>query len=377
MILTIILIGSLSVTGCSGRIVKIEGGAGPVIVGDTIFLSSTKAEILAIDYVSGELKWKFPSEGEELKGICDVPTVAGDTVYFGSYDGNVYALDAKTGTEKWQYPPYDHIGAIIGSPAVSSDTIFFGSADGKLYALDSATGEEQWLYPFDAGDKIWSTPVISNGVIYVGSSGNRLYAINAVSGKEMWSFPTEGAVVGSPRVSEGTVYFGSFDNYIYAVDATNGNERWKYEGDDWIWARPVIDNGVIYAGCTQSSYIQDDENFNDTLYALDADSGELRWVFQTEGAIRCAPIMVDNRLVVSSEDGKIHVLDPFDGGELDSFPLKDEDGESRPALPPLSALDTTIYLHTKSAYTEGDEWALYSLDMTTGKQDIIYTYSAK
>ena len=364
--------------------IKIKGGSGVVIAENTIFMSSAGAEIIAVDHSNGELKWKFPaSEADgEFKGICDIPTLAGDTLYFGSYDGNIYALDMATGKKKWQYPPGDeHIGAIVGAPAISSDTIFFGSADGHVYALNSDTGAEQWLIPFKTGDKIWSSPTISNNVLYVNSSDNKLYAINAISGNELWSFSAEGALINNPTISDGIIYIGSFDNHIYAIDAISGTEKWRYEGGDWFWAQPIVDNGTVYAACMESTYIQNEEHLNDTLFALNARSGELKWKFQTAGAIRTNPIIANGQLIVSSEarnSSKIHIIDLKNGTEISSFPLQHEDGKATPALPPLYIQGNNLYIHTVNVATnkfDDKEWALYSRDITTGKSELIYAYS--
>ena len=46
--------------------------------------------------------------------------------------------------------------------------------------------------------------------------------------KVAWYFPTTDAVTATPTVVGGTVYVGSWDDYFYALDLQTGKVRWKY-----------------------------------------------------------------------------------------------------------------------------------------------------
>ncbi|HPA44716.1 MAG TPA: PQQ-binding-like beta-propeller repeat protein [bacterium] len=67
--------------------------------------------------------------------------------------------------------------------------------------------------------------------------------------------------------------------------------------------QPVIANGKLYFGSSA----------NDTLYCLDARTGETLWHFTTEGPIRTAPTIVDNRLFFGSDDGALYGVDAESG----------------------------------------------------------------
>ena len=50
----------------------------------------------------------------------------------------------------------------------------------------------------------------------------------------LWKFPTGGhPVISSPAVSGGMVYFGSSDT-LYALDAQTGQEKWKFKTGDEV-----------------------------------------------------------------------------------------------------------------------------------------------
>ena len=54
---------------------------------------------------------------------------------------------------------------------------------------------------------------------------------NVASLVEKWSFPTGDAVSASPTVVGGVIYVGAWDGYFYAIDANSGMLRWKFQVD--------------------------------------------------------------------------------------------------------------------------------------------------
>ena len=59
---------------------------------------------------------------------------------------------------------------------------------------------------------------------------------------------------------------------------------------------PVVANGRVYYGSSAS----------DTLYCVDAATGETLWQLVTEGPIRLAPALFDGRVYVGSDDGNLY-----------------------------------------------------------------------
>ncbi len=53
-----------------------------------------------------------------------------------------------------------------------------------------------------------------------------------------------------------------------------------------------------------------------SLRAFDTETGEVRWIFYTEGPIRCAPVAWEGRVYVGSDDGFLYCLDAKTGREL-------------------------------------------------------------
>lgn len=98
-----------------------------------------------------------------------------------------------------------------------------------------------------------------------------------------WKYQTGGPIVSSPAVVHGTVFVGSADNTLYALGADTGNLRWKFQipapkdlppsGD--VNSSPAVSNGVVFVYCLDGK-----------LYALDEKNGAPLWTFSTGGEHR-------------------------------------------------------------------------------------------
>ncbi len=95
-----------------------------------------------------------------------------------------------------------------------------------------------------------------------------------------WKFNTGGAVVDSPAVATVNgvrmVFIGSGSGIFYALDADTGAVRWSFPVDlnglctvaagCALPSSPAVQNGIVYFGTG-----------NDDMYALNASDGSLRW----------------------------------------------------------------------------------------------------
>jgi len=159
--------------------------------------------------------------------------------------------------------------------------------------------EVRWK--FKTNGKVFSSPAVLHGTAIIGSADNNLYAVNVKTGKQDWKFVTAGSIHSSPAVAGNTIYVGSMDGYFYAVDFMNGKQKWKFKtggerpmGDTAYWgmkpagmfmedlwdcflSSPIVSENkeglTVYFGSSDSY-----------LYALDGNSGLIKWKFKTSGS---------------------------------------------------------------------------------------------
>ena len=148
--------------------------------------------------------------------------------------------------------------------------------------------------------------------IFVPSSDNGLYALRAEDGSTIWRFETMGPVQSEPLydADEDVIYFGSNDGAVYKVNATNGRMLWRFATNAEVGRKAVLRNGVVYV-----------TNANDTLIAMNAATGALKWhqhrtpAFGMEVAGYAGAALGRDKIYTAFSDGVVLAYDLEDGSE--------------------------------------------------------------
>ena len=195
----------------------------------------------------------------------------------------VEALDAKTGSLIWFYDRDlpEHMSLCCGSGnrglAVLGNTLFVGTLDAHLVALDIQTGRPSWdveIADYKSGYSITGAPLAVKNMVITGVAGGEfgirgfITAREAATGKEVWRFGT----IPDPGQP--------------GADTWSGNSGQTGGGATWLTGSFDPDSNLIYWPSGNPSPDFDDKaRVGDNLYtnsvlALDADHGTLRWYFQ-------------------------------------------------------------------------------------------------
>ena len=233
----------------------------------------------------------------------------------GSRDNHfdsVMALDMDTGAIKWvnNVIPFDAwtVGCLfpphINCPSPSGPDFDFGQGP-ALFKVKTGHGRSRhllgagqksgiyWTFDPDTGNVVWSTqagPGGTLGGLEWGSAvdGRRVYVSVANSGFAPFTF-TVGPQAG--RTVKGGCWC--------ALDAATGQVLWQVAGDqppalpnantpqDAIAITPgavSFANGIVFAGALDAV---------GTMYALDAESGNILWRFASGGSVNSGAAIVD------------------------------------------------------------------------------------
>ncbi len=331
----LLAIPALMLTACGTGNFSAEGWSGMALHDDVVYVGDRDGRILALDATNGGLVWRFPDPDDDdlrLGGVYGQPAVAGDgnTVYIASYEnrrdwcgasgrngdrpcGRLYALRVtetdgrRSAHVQWSFPRGDQVavGTIVGGAVVSDGVVILGSSDGSVYAVEEEDGILRWA--FATGAEVWSPPTVANGLVYFGSFDQTVYAVDLESGEEVWRFATGGGVSGRPLVDGDRVFVGSFDQRLYALDAQTGEPAWStpFRGDQWFWGGAASDGASVYAG-----------TLNGTLYALDRETGAQQWSATVDGAIVAPPLLLEESIIVATDDGFLGHFRKSDGWGL-------------------------------------------------------------
>ena len=228
------------------------------------------------------------------------PIVVDNMMFVSSAWSRVYALNAVTGEEIWFYDPKVPgawarkacCDVVNRGVAVYKGRVYVASLDGRLIALDAATGRELWqvntLIDRERDYTITGAPRVANGKVFIGNGGAEygvrgyVTAYDADSGKQIWRFYT---VPGDPSLPF------EHPEMEMAAETWKGGEWWKIGGGGTVWNSIVYDPDFnqLYLGVGNGSpwtrVIRSpgggDNLFLSSIVAVDADTGAMKWYYQT------------------------------------------------------------------------------------------------
>lgn len=193
---------------------------------------------------------------------------------------HVWALDARTGMELWHYVWRDHGGHLVGQRGVAiwKSTVFFETPDNWLIALRTNTGKELWRKNYaDARMQYFSTsaPLVVKNHVIVGVGGDAmdmpgfLDSFDPRTGALQWKWWS------TPR--RGDPALKTWPNE--AASDHGGGMTWMpgtYDPDLNLLYWPTGNTNPVFAGQGRPGA----NLWTESIVALDADTGKLRWYFQ-------------------------------------------------------------------------------------------------
>jgi outer membrane protein assembly factor BamB len=277
-------------------------------------LGGSAGAVVALDLVDGRERWRTPVKGQ----VPGAPAVDEPRVYAVTCDGVLTALDLNQGTLLRSRPLADAPTAVTAPPVLQWErgrvrALFVGTCEGEgrsgqLLAFDTR-GRGPWMVA-DVPGSVRGAPVVADGRVYVTSgttapSQGTLVVFDARSGKELWGFSKQGDFndprhyyfSASPLLQGGTLYVTSHDHHLYALDAESGALRWQYDAGKGIACQPVWLRGLIVC-CTKDGRV----------HAVDSETGERIWEFFLGGPIFATPQPFPGGVLVASDRGDLVAL---------------------------------------------------------------------
>jgi len=348
----------------------------------------------------GQLTVAWTANVGSWPGMIGTPIKIDDTVYACNDSNELAAIDAASGRSRWNF---DATGGRhgLGCRGVAyyrtaatakrcAERIFTANANSQLIAIDARTGR---LCPgFGAG-----------GVVDLREGLSRA----PLGYYRVTSAPTiaRGKIVVGGWISDGQ-YWGEPSGVVRAFDAVTGRLAWAWDmgrpdrtgappagqtytpGTPNSWAPMSADDtlGLVYVptGNPTPDYFGAqrrpfDDKYSSSVVALDAETGRVRWSFQTlhhdlwDRDVPAQPTLVDlpvggsvqHALVQPTKGGEIFVLDRITGRPI--FPVTETPMPSRGGVPeerpaPTQPLSDALPSFRGPRLREADMWGVTPLD---------------
>ena len=274
------------------------------------------------------MQWTF--QVADLGQFEATPLVVDGVLYGTGQNDRAFALDARTGRAIWRYQRNlpDKLqpccGMVNRGFAILGNKLFMATLDAHLIALDTRTGNLVWdvkAADSNAAYAFTVAPLVVKNEVIVGISGGEygvrgfVDAYDADTGRRLWRFDTVPAP-GQP-----------------------GHETWA--GDSWktggapAWVTGSYDPelNLVYwptGNPSPSGYggaRAGDNLYSNSMLALDADTGQLKWYFQFtphdlyDYDATQVPVLLDEQwdgrprklLLQANRNGFFYILDRTNG----------------------------------------------------------------
>ena len=274
--------------------------------GDNLYAASR----LGIDPATGEIKWHFqttPREGWDYDGVNEVVAYedADGNKRFATADRNgyFYVLNREDGAFVDAHPFVKDITWASDIDETGRPVFVEENRPGDpSAAADGGKGEVVFSAPGFLGGKNWMPMAYSQntGLFYVPSNE---------WGMDIWNEPV--------TYKKGAAYLGSgftikpmYEDHIgslKAIDPATGEWKWEFKNEAPLWGGVMTTaGGLVFTGTPEGKFL-----------ALDDETGEVLWSFQTGSGIVGQPVTWDQDgeqyvSVVSGWGGAV----PLWGGEV-------------------------------------------------------------
>lgn len=301
----------------------------PIVAGGRVFTLDTENVVRAFDARSGKRLWETDlGEEEDVDGDAGGGGLAFNEgrIFATTGFGGVFALDPSSGKELWKR---ETTLPIHTSPTAVNGRVFFVTVENQLLALNAVDGSDAWP-PYQALSEMaritgGANPAVEGGVLIAPFSSGELVAMRADNGRSLWSDSLAPArrtdelsalaqIRARPVIDGGRVYAISVGGILAAFDMRSGRR---------LWDRDI--------GGMESPWLAGDQIFQVTadgqMACISAENGRIRWAItlpafadeeeKKDPLLWMGPVLLQDRLIVVSKDGRLLAISPYDGAIID------------------------------------------------------------
>ena len=332
-------------------------------------------------------RWVFPLSN--VTQVENTPIVVEGIMYVSSAN-EVYALDAGSGRQIWRYRRPRTAGlagnAAIGfnrGVATSGERLFMLTDNAHMIAIGRFNGDLLWetdMADWHQNYNGTSAPLAVGNLVISGTAGGDegvrgfVAAYDAATGKEAWRFWT----VPNPGEPGSETWQGKLTEHRGGASWMTGTYDPQLDLVYWPTGNPGLD----YNGDER----QGDNLYSDSILALEARTGKLRWHFQFtphdihDWDAQEPPVLVDTNwqgqprklLLQANRNGFFYVFDRTNGQLLLAKQFlknlnwaKGIDAKGRPILNDLKANENGE-IYVCPGFQGGTNWFSTSFNPATG-----------
>lgn len=256
----------------------------PLVVDGVMYITTSRNGVSAIDAATGEGLWTYTRTLPVSQLLCcgrvnRGAALLGDTLFLATLDAHLIALDANTGAVRWDVVVADYAKgySLTSAPLVVKDLVLIGTAGGEfpsrgfIGAYDAKTGERRWRFNTipdrgEPGNESWGKNSWRNGGGPAWMTGSYDPVLDLI----YWG-------VGNPNPDfNGAARPGDnlYTNSFVALESETGKLRWSFQftpHDEHDWDAAQVP--VLVDDPESGRRLVLNANKNGFFYALDRETG--------------------------------------------------------------------------------------------------------
>jgi alcohol dehydrogenase (cytochrome c) len=213
--------------------------ATPLVVDGVMYLTEAPDHVFALDAKTGRIFWDYDYRPSKDARVCCGSVnrglaILGDTLFLGTIDARLIAIDSKSGRPIWNIEVGDpKLGySVTHAPLIVKDKVIVGVAGGEygirgfIAAYEARTGKEAWRFytvagPGDPGQKSWDKDSWEHGGAPAWLTGSYDPSLNLI----YWGTGNPGPDWNGDDRSGDNLYSDS----AVALDADTGKLKWYFQ----------------------------------------------------------------------------------------------------------------------------------------------------
>ncbi len=167
-------------------------GGGISADGNTLYVATGRADVLALDPATGHIRWRKPI-AEPAR--C-APTIADGRLFLTTMADRLLGLSASDGSQIWNYQATTAVTSVLGtpSPAYADGLVVAGFGSGDIVGVHADTGAVVWADSLAsvAGNNlaeisaVRGLPAIDRNRVFAIGLGGLMLALDLRSGRRLW-----------------------------------------------------------------------------------------------------------------------------------------------------------------------------------------------
>jgi alcohol dehydrogenase (cytochrome c) len=259
----------------------------PLVVDGIMYLTQRPNDVMALDAKTGRMFWMYRYTNSGRQQVCCGAqnrgvAILGDTLFMGTLDAHLVAIDAKNGKPLWNVLIADDklSYSITLAPLVVKDKVIVGVGGaeygirGFVAAFDPKTGHELWRFNTipgqgEKGSETWSGQAWEHGGGSVWVTGSYDPALNLT----YWGVGNPGPDWNPDQRPGDNLYTDS----VVALDPDTGKLKWHYQftpndGYDYDSVQVPVLADLMWKGSMTKAMLWANRNGN--FYVLDRETGK-------------------------------------------------------------------------------------------------------